>query len=395
MNEDKASRYHRLVRRARCLELLWSAGLLTVLLMTGASAALRDAATAATAAIGVSKSVAPVAIVAFYVTLLTALHESLSLDLAYYRGHLIESRYGLSTESAGRWLGGYLKAALIGFAFAQVGACVLYFSVRTWPGWGWMITATAFSLAALWLTKAAPMVILPLFCEFKPIERDGLHRRLVKLARDAGTAVLGVYGWTLSDSTRKANAALVGIGQTRCILLSDTLLTNYSDDEVEVVLAHELAHHVHGDIWRGLGFSTILTFASFCVAALVLRVAGPHVGVSDPSDVAGLPLVVLVVGALSLAVLPLANAQSREHERRADRFALRLTRNPAAFASAMRRLAQQNLAEERPSRLVQAFFCAHPPFADRLQMARQWKGTLLLTENYAIPRESCPNVAGR
>lgn len=372
MNEDKASRYHRLVRRARCLEFLWSAALLIVLLMTGASAALRDLATTATAAIGVWKSVAPVAI---YVTLLTALHESLSLGLSYYRCHLIESRYGLSTGSAGRWLRGYLKVALIWFAFAQVGACVLYFSVRTWPGWGWMITATACSLAALWLTKVAPMLILPLFCEFKPIERDGLRQRLVNLARDAGTVVLGVYEWTLSGSTRKANAALVGIGHTRRILLSDTLLTNYSDDEVEVVLAHELAHHVHGDIWRGLGFNTVLSFASFFVAQRVLLLIGPLVRVADPGDVAGLPLVLLVLGALSLVALPFTNAQSREHERRADRFALHLTRNPAAFASAMRRLAQQNLAEERPSRLAQAFFYTHPPFVDRLQMARQWEAT--------------------
>ena len=373
MNEDKASRYHRLVRRAWCLELLWSAALLIVLLMTGASATLREAAAAATSAIGISPSVVPVAIVAGYVTLLAALHESVSLVLAYYRGHIIESRYGLSAENAGRWLRTYLKAALVGFAFAQAGACVVYFSIRTWPAWWGIVAATAFSLATLWLTNAAPMLLLPLFYEFKPIERDGLQQRLVNLARNAGTGVLGVYGWTLSDSTRKANAALVGIGQTRRILLSDTLLANYSDDEVEVVLAHELAHHVHGDIWRGLVFNTVLSFASFFVAQRVLLLMGPLVGVADPSDVAGLPLVLLVLGVLSLAVLPFANARSREHERRADRFALHLTRNPAAFASVMRHIAQQNLAEERPSRLTRSFFYTHPPFADRLRMARQWE----------------------
>lgn len=373
MNEDKAARYHQIVRRFQCLELLWSATLLVTLLFTRTSAILRDAAATATAAIHLSDSLAAVAVVAFYVTLLAGLHEGVSLVLAYYRGHIVESRYGLSTQSAGRWLRTYGKAALVGFMLAQAGACVLYLLVHRWPESWWIAAAAIFSFATVWLVKAAPILLLPLFHEFKPIPRDLLQQRLANLVREAGAQVLGVYGWTVSDSTRKANATLVGIGRTRRILLSDTLLDNYSDDEVEVVLAHELAHHVHGDMWRGLAFNTILTFASFYAAALVLRVAGPHVGVTDPSDVAGLPLVMLVFGALAVAVLPLANAQSREHERRADRFALRLTGNPAAFASAMRRLAQQNLAEERPSRLAQALFYTHPPFSERLQMARQWE----------------------
>lgn len=375
MNEDRASRYQQIVRRCQYLELLWSATLLITLLVTRTSTVLRDVAAAATAAIHLSQSLAAVAIVAFYVTLLAGLHECVSLGVAYYRSHIVESRYGLSTQSAGRWLRTYGKAALVGFMLAQVGACVLYLLMHRWPEWWWIAAAVIFSFATVWFVKAAPILLLPLFYEFKPIQRDLLRQRLANLAREAGAQVLGVYGWTVSDSTRKANAALVGIGRTRRILLSDTLLANYSDDEVEVVLAHELAHHVHGDMWRGLAFSTILTFASFYAAASVLRVAGPHVGVTDPSDVAGLPLVVLVFGALSVAVLPLANAQSRGHERRADRFALRLTANPAAFTSAMRRLAQQNLAEERPSPFIETFFYSHPPIAERLRMASQWEAS--------------------
>jgi len=373
MNEDKASRYQRLVRRAHCLELIWSAALLIVVLLSGASGLLRDTATLTSRSTGIPDALSPAVIVALYVLLLAGLHECVSLNLTYYRGHVVESRYGLSTQSARRWLRTHINATLVGLAFAEAGACVLYVFIRQWPVWWWVAAATAFSLMTIWLAKVGPILLLPLFYEFKPIQQDRLQRRLVNLASQAGTRVLGAYGWTVGDTTRKANAALVGLGETRRILLSDTLLANYSDDEVEVVLAHELAHHVHRDIWRGLGFSTILTFASFYVAALALRVAGPLVAITDPSDVAGLPLMLLVFGALSLAVLPLANALSREHERRADRFALRLTRNPAAFTSVMRRLAQQNLAEERPSRFIETFFYNHPPIGERLRMAREWE----------------------
>jgi STE24 endopeptidase len=92
-------------------------------------------------------------------------------------------------------------------------------------------------------------------------------------------------------------------------------------------------------------------------------------GAADP-DV--LPILLMTAGALAMVVKPLMNALSRSHERRADRYALTLTNNPSAFTSAMRRLGQQNLAEENPSRLVQAFFYTHPPIKDRLRAAQDW-----------------------
>src|SRR5204863_4438149 len=147
--------------------------------------------------------------------------------------------------------------------------------------------------------------------------------------------------------TKKANAALTGIAGTRRILVSDTMLADYSEDEIEVVLAHELAHHVHGDIWKGLIFESALILAGFFAGARVLGAWVDAAGLRGPSDVAGLPLLVLTAGAVSLVMVPAAHAMSRHYERRADRFALKLTRNPAAFISAMRRLAAQNLAEEQ------------------------------------------------
>ena len=190
------------------------------------------------------------------------------------------------------------------------------------------------------------------------------------LADRAGARVVGAYEWGLGDKTRKANAALAGLGPTRRILVSDTMLAEYSDDEIEVVLAHELAHHVHGDIWRLLAFESILVLAAAYLAARALTVLAAPLGLTGPADVAGLPAVLLGIGAVSLALAPAAHGLSRACERRADRFALELTRNPQAFVSAMRRLGAQNLAEERPSRVVRWLFHSHPPVEERVAAAR-------------------------
>jgi Zn-dependent protease with chaperone function len=370
MNEDKASRYQRLARRARFSRFLVSAALLIGVLLSPLSISLRDCTTNVAAWLGASSAATPPLVVACYVLFLAALHEGFTWPLEYYRGYVLESRFGLSTQRAGQWLVAHVKAALVGLVLAELAAGILYALIRFWPRWWWAAAAAIFALLTAWLARVGPVLILPLFYQCRPLERDALQQRLVSLARRAGTTALGAYGWTLSDSTRKASAALVGLGRTRRILLSDTLISNYSDDEVEVVLAHELAHHLHGDIWRGLAFDTLMSVGTFYVAHRALLVAGPLAGIAGPSDVAGLPLILLVSGGLSLLVLPLANALSREQERRADRFALRLTGNPGAFASAMRRLAQQNLAEEHPPRVVQTLFGSHPPVAERLQLAR-------------------------
>jgi STE24 endopeptidase len=201
-----------------------------------------------------------------------------------------------------------------------------------------------------------------------------LHARLLGLAERAGAKVLGAYEWGLAEKTRKANAALAGIGGTRRILVSDTMLAEYSDDEIEVVLAHELAHHVHGDIWKGIALESALVLAGFYFAARLLAAFAPTFGLDGVADLAGLPLLVLAAGAVSLVMVPFAHAMSRAFERSADRFALTLTKNPGAFVSAMKRLAAQNLAEEHPSRLVQILFYSHPPVRERIAAAQAFRG---------------------
>jgi STE24 endopeptidase len=369
VNEEKSARYHRLKRRAAVLGLTWTAGLFITLLLTGASRSLVFAAE------WLVDPDRPILAVIVFVTLLMAIHEAGVLPLAFYNGFLLERRYDLSTERFGPWFVDQLKAMALGVVLGTAAALATYACIWRFPEGWWLPAGAAFTFFGVVLANLAPVLILPLFHRMKPIDRDGLRRRLLTLADRAGARVLDAYEWGVGHKTRKANAALTGLGRTRRILVSDTMLSEYSDDEIEVVMAHELAHHVHGDVWKALVFESAAIMAAFYAAARALELAGPWLGLHGPQDIAGLPLILLVVGGVLLGVRPVLYARSRADERSADRFAIKLTNNPAAFVSAMRRLSAQNLAEEQPSKPVRWLFHSHPPTRDRIAEAQAFSST--------------------
>jgi STE24 endopeptidase len=305
---------------------------------------------------------------------LVATVNALELPFAWYQGYWLERRYGLTTQILAHWLADHVKAVTASGVVMWSGLVAVYAAILLWPDWWWLAAAGAFTVAMVLLARLAPVLLLPIFYRVRPLRRPELSERLLRIAERAGAPVLGVYEWAISGHTRKANAALAGVGRSRRILLSDTMLEAYSDDEIEVVLAHELAHHVHGDLWLGMALRTATLFAGAWLAALALAAAVPWLGLRGLADPAGAPLLLFVAGASSFLFLPVANALSRAQERRADHFALKLTRNPEAFVTAMRRLAQQNLAEERPSALARWLFYSHPPLGERIAAAQAWAG---------------------
>jgi STE24 endopeptidase len=372
VNEDKATRYQRLKRRGSVASMLWGVLLLGGLTATGLSASLRNAAEA------IAGPIAPgswhaTGTVLFFVVLLSLLNEIVALPLSFYSGFLLERQYELSRETLGGWLRDQVKSFAIGVILAGIGAELVYGFIRLSPERWWLTAGLTFTLLIVGLTNLAPVVLLPIFYSVKPLDRDALRARLLALAERAGARVLGAYEWGLGEKTKKANAALAGLGGTRRILVSDTMLAEFSDDEIEVVLAHEIAHHVHGDIWKGIAFESVLIVAGFYLASQVLHAMTGPAGLRGVADVAGLPLLLLAAGAVSLMMVPAAHAMSRGFERKADRFALDLTRNPGAFISAMRRLGAQNLAEDDPSKVVQWLFYSHPPVRDRISAAQAFK----------------------
>ena len=367
MNETKSVRYHRLKRRSAVASLAITAVLLAGLLATGLSSVIADGARRLANA--TDSRYSPLA-VAIYVTILVFLQETLTFPLSLYQGFLLERRYGLSLERFGGWLRDHAKGVGLGLVLSVAAAEGVYLSLWLAPRWWWLLSAVVFVLATAGLARIAPVVLLPMFYRFTPLERESLRSRLVSLSARAGVPVLGVYEWALGEKSRRANAALVGTGGTRRIIISDTLLAEYSDDEIEVILAHEIGHHVHHDILVGFVAESILLLCAFYAAAIALHAWGPRLGLMSDADVAGLPLLVLVGGTVSMLATPLVHALSRWNERRADRYALTLTGHAGPFISAMRRLGNQNLAEEQPSRIALWLFHSHPPIEQRIEAAR-------------------------
>jgi STE24 endopeptidase len=204
-------------------------------------------------------------------------------------------------------------------------------------------------------------------------EHADLAERLVRLSEQAGARVRGVYRFDMSRRTKAANAALAGLGNTRRILLGDTLLNEFTYDEIETVLAHELGHHVHKDIPVGILVESLLTLVGLFLASLGLRWGALAFGFSGPADVAALPVLALVMGAFGLLTMPLGNAYSRWRERRADEYALRTTGKAEAYASALTRLANQNLADADPEPWVEFLLYSHPALGKRIAMAGSFR----------------------
>jgi STE24 endopeptidase len=370
MNEDKATRYHRLRRRAVTLAVTWRVLLLAGLLFTGFSYTIRDASEALAAPAPAWLQL-PLTACA-WVLVAALLHEVGALPISFYGGFLLDRRYGLSRQSAAAWWKDHASSSGVGLLFALVAATWVYAALALWPAGWWLAAwggAVAASVATAW---AAPVLLLPLFYRFVPLENEALRRRLLALAERARVPALGIFEWRMSAQTSRTNAALTGIGRTRRIIVSDTLVADYPPDEIEVFLAHELAHHRYHDIWRGLAWDWLVTGAGLWFADALLRLAVGPLGLRGLSDLAGMPVIVLSTMAVSLLASPAVNAASRAHERRADRFALETTQNAEAFASAMRRLGARNLAEEAPAWAARVFFCTHPPVSDRLALARAW-----------------------
>jgi STE24 endopeptidase len=370
VNEDKSAKYHRLRRRADLIGTAVAGLALLGLSLTGGAHRLREVSAAITQWVpgGFDDAMTVVAMTMALILIL----QVVELPFAYYQGYLLEHRYGLSTQTIAHWMSDYAKGIALGLVLGAAGTSVVFTTLRNAPGQWWWMSAAIFAVATIGLAQLAPVVLLPIFYKFRPLDRPALVDRLMTLAARARTDVVGVFEWVLSSHTRKANAALAGMGRTRRILLSDTLLADYSEDEIEVILAHELAHHVHRDLWRGIAVQALSLLAGFFVADVVLRAMADTLGLRGLSDPAGLPLLMLFGGVWSFALMPVANALSRAQERAADRYALTTTRNVDAFVTAMKRLSQQNLAEEYPSPLVRWLFYSHPPIRERIDAARDF-----------------------
>jgi len=362
----EARRYNRIHRWLEFSDFALGLAFLLVLLLSGWNATLRDWAYHAAFQ---NYTLA----VLIYVFMLLLGGKLLGIGLDYY-GLRLERRFVLSTQKTRSWLWDETKGFLVGLLFAGIIAELLYFTIRQSPQHWWIMSWAMFMVLFIVLAQIAPLILFPIFYKFEPLENDDLKQRLVKLSESAGTRVRGIYKWHLSEKSRKANAALTGLGATRRIILADTLLDHYSPEEIEAVLAHELGHHVHKHILKSIFVQAGITLFGFWAANFVLHLSIEQWAMFDTmSDFSNLPLLVLVSTVLSILLMPAMNAYSRFNERQADRYAFKTIRSVQPFITSMNKLAAQNLAERTPARWVEWLFHSHPAISRRVAAAEAWK----------------------
>jgi STE24 endopeptidase len=313
-------------------------------------------------------------LVAFYIVIFGGVFALINLPLVYYSGFLLPHRFNQSNQSFKDWIVDQLKGLAIGAPLGLIMIELIYLALRLTGSSWWLWVAGGLLLFNVLIANLAPVLIMPLFNKFVPLgdEHKELAERLLDLANRANTKVKGVFKFDMSKRTNAANAALTGLGNTRRIILGDTLIKEFTLDEIETVLAHELGHHVHKDILFLIAFGTLSTTLGLFIASQVMNYAVTFFSFTSIADIAAFPALMLILGAYGLLTSPIDNAVSRWRENMADDYALSSTKKGEAFASAFTRLANQNLGEIDPEKWVVFMFYSHPPLGERIEKAKRF-----------------------
>ncbi len=307
---------------------------------------------------------------ALYISCFLVLSFVAGLPLDVFEGFFLERRFRLSRQTFGEWFKDLLKKSAVAFVVSLVLLESVYFFLSQFPGSWWLWAACFWFFLSIVLARIFPYVILPLFFRVKPLEEGEVRRRILALFDRYRVRLKDIFVLDFSRKTVKANAMVSGLGATKRIFLADTLLEAFSPQEIEVVLAHELGHYLRHDTAKLVVTSLVSGIFSFGLAFVLFGYFLDVFGFAGPSDVAALPLLLLILFAAGFVLLPLQNGFSRVLERQADRFALEATRATEAFVSMMQKLGEKNLADFSPSRWVEIFLYDHPPIAKRIRMAR-------------------------
>ncbi len=298
----------------------------------------------------------------------------ISLPLAFVSGYIVEHRFHLSNQSVWRWAWEQMKGLFVTLPFAAAIVVLLFYSLDAYGILWWLPVSIALALLSVILARLAPVLIMPLFYTFTPVAEGSMRDRILRLCESAGLTIEGIFTFNLSKNTRKANAGFAGLGKAKRIILGDTLVREFTEDEIETVFAHELGHYRYRHITTGIVVGTLSTFAGLFVAAQFHAWSLARLGFISLTDLGALPLLAVWLSLFGLFTAPLGNLLSRRHERQADAYAVEKTGKAAAFSSALRKLAETNLADPEPHPLVEFLFYSHPSIGRRIRAVESMGG---------------------
>lgn len=315
-------------------------------------------------------------IVAFYTLLFLVITFVIGFPTSYY-GFSLEHKYELSNQTFFQWLGEELKSLLVLAIIALISVEGIYLALKKAPHTWWIYVSMVFVIFTVILVNLAPILIMPLFNVYTPLPEDEIRDKLVGLSHKANVKVGDIFTMDESKQTKKVNAMFTGLGNTKRIVLGDNLIKEFTPDEIEVVIAHEMGHNLLQHIWKFILLSSIMGFIGFFLIHLsggkIIHKFRNRLKIENMADVAGLPLLFLIFMIFGIITMPISPAFSRHMERQADKFALDMTHNKEAFISAMNKLADINLSDPNPSPIIEFLLYDHPPISKRIKFAEEYE----------------------
>lgn len=296
----------------------------------------------------------------------------INFPLNFYSGFILEHKYNLSNQTLIKYFTERLKGFTLGLVIGIPVLFAFYYILTAFGANWWLILGIFMFIISVILGRLAPTLIMPLFYKFKPIENENIKNRILELCKKTGVKIQGIFTFDMSKNTKKANAAFTGMGKSRRIILGDTLMNNFSESEIETVFAHEVGHYTKRHILKMTAVSTLMTFAGLFITAKLYEASLGYFGFTSISEISALPLLFFYLSIYGLITTPISNIQSRKYEWEADTFALQTTKDKGAFISAMEKLADQNLADKTPNRIIEYLFHSHPSLEKRIQFAKDF-----------------------
>ncbi|MEO0185684.1 MAG: M48 family metallopeptidase [candidate division WOR-3 bacterium] len=297
----------------------------------------------------------------------------ISLPFGFIGGYRIEHKYNFSTQTIKGWFMDEIKSFIVGLVLGLIVIEVLYLITFSCPKLWWLYLSILMILFSVVLANLFPVLILPLFYKTTPLADGNLKERIKEICGKAKMKIEGVFTINLSSKSTKANAMVVGLGNTKKILLGDTLISKYNENEIIATLCHEITHYQQHHIWYLILWNSIITFIVFYLLYRIHPVFYRLAGFENISDIAGFPLFVLLFGLLSFLLKPIISGISRFYEKKADAGALTLSENPQAFIELMAKFCNQELTIAYPHPLIEFYSYSHPSIGRRIEFAEKFQ----------------------
>lgn len=315
-------------------------------------------------------------ILIIYTVTAAILFSIIFFPLNFYSSYILEHKYELSNQKISGWLVEGAKGILISSLIGIPLLILFYYLLITFENLWWLPFAITLFLVSVVLARIIPVFILPLFYKIIPYENNSLKERISKLSEDAGIKLENIYTFNMSKNTKKANAAFTGIGKSKRIILGDTLIENYSDEEVESVIAHELGHYKHKHITKNIIQGTINSFLTLFLIAYLYQISIGWFGFESITEIAALPLLTLWGMLIGLIQTPLSSFISRKYEYEADRYAVTVTGTSENLISSLNKLTDQNLGDKNPHPFVEWYFYSHPSVEKRVNAMLEFEKSI-------------------